>query len=146
MTELFATYLEAIKEKLDFDKCVLIVRKNGNLAAIATWDNNIFHEGLSISLPNDNSFFQNIVNSKKNYISNDCSTFEGNFFERKLLLNDNSQSCMIQLLDSDNEVVGLIGYSSSCKNAFDNDSINYVLSLGNEFIQKVETMLEKTAV
>ena len=91
---------------------------NRHLAAVTTWHNGSVRNGLSVNLPPESSLFEKVAEHGRVYTEDYCAGFSGNFFERKLLLGDDSRSFVVQPLKTDGKVVGLIGYSSEEPTAF----------------------------
>ena len=86
--------------------------------AAATWNNGRTRKNLSIKLPHVFSLFKNIAEDGRFYMDNFCRIFEGNSFERNLLLDSDSQSFAVQPLKYEGRVLGLLGYSSDQPMAF----------------------------
>ncbi|MCK4371845.1 MAG: GAF domain-containing protein, partial [candidate division Zixibacteria bacterium] len=78
----------------------------------------IARDGLRLNLPVDASLFEKVAEQGHIYTEDFCESFSGNFFERKLLLDDDSRSFVLQPLKSDGRVLGLLGYSSRKPMAF----------------------------
>ena len=98
----------------------MILRRPGSnkLAAVSTWHNGLVREGLSINLPDESSLFSKVAAEGRLFTDDFFGIFSGNFFERKLLLDDDSRSFVLQPLKSDGRVLGLLGYSSRKPMAF----------------------------
>ena len=148
MTDLFNEHIKNIQEKVPINKAILLLNHNhtGMLAAISTWDNGHLHDGLSIKLPSESSLFEKVVLTGKSYQSNNCSEFEGNFFEKKLLLNKQSNSFLLQPLKVNDQVIALIGYSSHKSNIFDDNTIIEKFEISHKFSSQIESLLEKITV
>ena len=148
MTDLFNEHIKNIQEEIPINKAVLLLNHNhtGVLAAISTWDNGHLHNGLSIKLPSESSLFEKVVLTGKSYQSKNCSEFEGNFFEKKLLLNEQSNSFLLQPLKVNNQVIALIGYSSCESDIFDDNTIIEKFEISHKFSSQIESLLEKITV
>ena len=85
--------------------------------------------------------FEKVAESGQVYTENFCDTFTGNFFERKLLLDSDSRSFVLQPLKSEGEVVGLIGYSSEQPTAFTMFEEGLLEKMANRFGAIVERKL-----
>jgi uncharacterized protein YigA (DUF484 family) len=120
LSDIFLALTSHLRETFEINKGVLILRQEQprKLAAVSTWNNGLGRDGLALSLPHDSSLFEQVAEQGEVYTEHFCGAFSGNFFERKLLLDDNSRSFVLQPLKSDGQVVGLLGYSSESATAF----------------------------
>jgi transcriptional regulator with GAF, ATPase, and Fis domain len=120
LSELFLGLTDNLSRHIEINRGVLILRRpdTGRLAAYTIWNNGQSRDGLRINLPEATSLFEKVAEDGLVYSENFCDLFSGNFFERKLLLDDYSQSFVVVPLKSEGEVVGLIAYSSEQTTAF----------------------------
>lgn len=120
LPELFFELTRELRKKYAINKGVLVVRRDDTrgLAAVSTWFNGTRRDGLTVNLPAESSLFEKVAEDGRVYTEDFCDSFSGNFFERKLLLEDQSRSFVVQPLKSEGEVVGLLGYSSEEPTAF----------------------------
>jgi len=120
LSEIFFALTRHLHKTFEINKGVLILRgeQPRKLAAVSTWKNGLGRDGLALSLPRNSSLFEQVAEQGEVYTEHFCEAFSGNFFERKLLLDDNSRSFVLQPLKSDGQVVGLLGYSSESATAF----------------------------
>jgi len=120
ISEAFFEITRALCNKYDIDKGVLVLRQGGEggLAAISTWHHGSERDGLALNLPTDNSLFDKVAEDGRVYTQRFCGEFSGNFFEKKLLLDDDTEAFVLHPLKSDGEVLGLLGYSSRTPSAF----------------------------
>ena len=120
LSEVFSALTKHLREKFNIDKGVLVLRQeqSAKLAAVSTWENGVCRDGLALGLPKETSLFEQVVRQGDVYTENFCGGFSGNFFERKLLLDEDSRSFVLQPLKSDGQVVGLLGFSSQTPTAF----------------------------
>ncbi len=120
LTEMFSALTRELRKKYAIHKGVLVLRNENNhrLAAVTTWNNGAVRDGLTVNLPPESSLFEKVAEHGSVYTEDFCDAFSGNFFERKLLLENESRSFVVQPLKIDGEVVGLIGYSSEEPTAF----------------------------
>jgi hypothetical protein len=79
------------------------------LIAVSTWNSGRERKHLTLRLPS---------RQREPYTENFCKVFSGNRFERNLLFDENSESYLLQPLKRDYQVVGIMGFSSSCSTAF----------------------------
>jgi len=118
--ELFSELTRRLESKYDINKGVLVLRtdKNDPFSAVSTWHNGAVLEGLAISLPSESSLFARVADDGRVYSEAFTGTFSGNFFEKKLLLDDNSKSFVIHPLKHEGQIIGMIAYSSESDTAF----------------------------
>jgi transcriptional regulator with GAF, ATPase, and Fis domain len=119
-SELFFQLTRRLRSQFNINKGVLLLRSGAGapLAAISTWHNGQTREGLAIKLPSESSLFEKVAKQGQVYTDNFCGSFTGNFFEKKLLLEDNSRSFVLQPIKHGAEVIGLLGFSSEQPTAF----------------------------
>ncbi|UCD64620.1 MAG: GAF domain-containing protein [Candidatus Zixiibacteriota bacterium] len=118
--QLFFDLTRRLKTRFEISRGVLLLRSGigGPLAAVSTWNNGQMREGLAIKLPSESSLFEKVAECGRVYTENFCGAFSGNFFERKLLVDEGSRSFVLQPLCHQGEVIGMIGYSSESPTAF----------------------------
>jgi hypothetical protein len=116
----FCELTRELTREYPIDKGVLVLRNDisHQLAAISTYRNGVMCEGLRLNLPTEASLFEKVAEHGEVYNEDFCDSFSGNFFERKLLLDDDSRSFVVHPLKSDGRVMGLLGYSSRQPTAF----------------------------
>jgi len=122
-TELSQTFVgltRRLRQQYPIDKGVLVLRQNDGerLSAISTWHDGAVRDGLKLKLPTETSLFEKVAEHGTVYTEECCGVFSGNFFERKLLLDDDSRCFVVQPLKSEGRVLGLLGYSSRHETAF----------------------------
>jgi GAF domain-containing protein len=141
ISEAFAEFTRALGEHFDINRGVLILREPDTemLSAVSTWREGVLVDGLMINLPKDSSLFEKISDNGCCYTEQYCGTFSGNFFERKLLLDENSQSFAVQPLKYRGEVIGLIGFSSETPTAFAMFEEGVVEDLARKFAEVVDS-------
>ena len=120
ITNSFLELTERLKQQYEIDKGVLIVRQEHppELAAVSMWSNGLGHDGLKVNLPTESSLFEAVARGGEVYTESFCGVFSGNFFERKLLLDEDSHSFVLVPLKAGERVVGLLGYSSRKATSF----------------------------
>jgi GAF domain-containing protein len=140
ITEAFAEFTRALGEHFHINRGVLIIRQPDTeaLSAVSTWREGVLVDGLMINLPKDSSLFEKITDTGCCYTENFCGSFSGNFFERKLLLDENSRSFAVQPLKCHGEVIGLIGFSSEQPTAFSMFEEGLVDDLARRFAEILE--------
>lgn len=118
-SEMFFEIIEFLKERYTLNKSVLIIKnENAALSAISTWTNGFRQDGLTLNLPHKESLFERVIDDGRIYTDSFVSSFCGNFFEKKLLLDDDSRSYALKPLKSNGKLVGIIGFSSKNPTAF----------------------------
>ncbi|HOP08279.1 MAG TPA: GAF domain-containing protein [candidate division Zixibacteria bacterium] len=120
LSETFFSITRELSKKYDIDKGVLVLRhdQDGKLAAISTWQRGFGRDGLALNLPTEASLLEKVAEDGRIYTEEFSGSFSGNFFERKLLLDDDTRSFVVQPLKSDGRVLGLMGFSSTQPCAF----------------------------
>jgi hypothetical protein len=88
------------------------------LSAISTWSDGQRNDGLALNLPHTKSLFEKVMEHGRLYTEGYSESFSGNFFEKKLLLDDNTKSFALHPLNCDGKIIGLIGLSSKNPGAF----------------------------
>jgi hypothetical protein len=119
-SDAFFELTNRLASRFNISKAVLLLRPHTEapFAAVSTWKKGQIREGLSIKLPSESSLFEIVAGHGDVYTENFCNGFSGNFFERKLLLEDDSRSFVIQPLKHEGAVIGLLGFSSEEPTAF----------------------------
>ena len=119
-SEIFFELTRHLRSEFKINKGVLLLRPDAGspLAAVSTWNNGQTREGLAIKLPSDSSLFEQVAKQGLVYTENFGAAFSGNFFEKKLLLEDDTKSFVLQPLKHNGEVIGLLGFSSDQATAF----------------------------
>ncbi|KAA3634684.1 MAG: hypothetical protein DWP97_06520 [Calditrichaeota bacterium] len=120
LPELFSELSRRLETAYDIDKGVLAVRNanDDGFQAVATWENGEVLEGLKLSLPTDPSLFEQVAMDSRVYTDTYGGIFSGNFFEKKLLFNDDSKSYLLHPIKFEGKVIGILGYSSQTESAF----------------------------
>ncbi len=120
LSEIFFELTRYLTETYAIDRGVLILRQEQpcRLSAVSTWKDGLGCDGLELRLPSDSSLFEQVARHGQVYTEQFCGAFSGNFFERRLLLNKDSRSFVVQPLRSEGCVVGLLAYSSESVAAF----------------------------
>lgn len=139
ISELFAEFTHKLRSKFNINKGVLVLRRRPGeaLSAISTWNQGETLDGLSIKLPEQPSLFERVVEGGQTYWENITDLFTGNFFEKKLLIDESSQSFVLQPLRYDGEVIGLVGYSANDSTDFSRFEEDEVQRTTNEFAEYI---------
>ncbi len=127
------------------DKGVLILRDSGSseLSAISTWRDGVVRDGLKLNLPSDGSLFEKVAEDGRVYAEDFCGSFSGNFFERKLLLDNDSRCFVIQPLIFEGKVNGLLGYSSRRPSAFAMFAEGALDDIAERFGELIDSTLDR---
>jgi hypothetical protein len=120
LSDEFTHLTTELRREYPIDKGVLVVRneRSRQLAAISTYRDGVVRAGLRLNLPAESSLFEKVAEHGDVYTEDFCESFSGNFFERKLLLEDDSRSFVVHPLKSQGRVLGLLAYSSRLPTAF----------------------------
>jgi len=114
LSNLFGNLTDRLNSKYPINKGVLLLRlaKGEPLTVISLWEKGELKDGLLIKLPAKSSLFEQVIAHNQAYIEDFSASFSGNFFEKKLLLNEESKTFVLQPLRFQNNIFGLIGFSS----------------------------------
>jgi GAF domain-containing protein len=148
LSDVFAELTRAIQRRYAIEKGVLVLRQEetNHLAAIATWEKGSVRTGLALTLPIESSLFEKVARSGQVYGNLPASSFEGNFFEQKLLMNPSSASFILQPLTVRGQVVGLIGFSSQRPEAFSDFVDGMLDGIAAQLAAMVDKKLTETAL
>ena len=117
-SEAFIELSRRLKQKYPITRGALILKDKEHLSAVSTWNHGFGADGLIINLPENSSLFRQVVDDGRTYAESFIGGFSGNFFEQKLLLDEDTQAFVLQPLKVDGKVIGLLGYSSEDPDAF----------------------------
>ena len=120
LSAMFEQLTRELSRSYAINRGVLVVRRRdtGGLSAVSTWNDGAVRDGLAVNFPTETSLFEKVAEHGAVYTEDFCGSFSGNFFERKLLLGEDSRSFVVQPLSSDGEVIALVAYSSKEPTAF----------------------------
>jgi transcriptional regulator with GAF, ATPase, and Fis domain len=120
LPELINDIANRLKEFFDINRALLVVRQNDTkpFSAVSSWHNGNLLDGLKLSLPKNTSLFENVAENRVIYTETYSGTFSGNFFEKKLLLDETSSSFLLQPIRYKGQTVGILGFSSENPTAF----------------------------
>lgn len=120
LSDVFFGLTRQLRSQFCINRGVLVLRdkESTNLSAVSTWHDGRTRDGLTIRLPSDSSLFERVAAQGSVYTEDFCESFSGNFFERKLLIDENSRSFVLHPMKHEGEVVGLLGFSSEEPIAF----------------------------
>ena len=120
ISELFFELTRRLEVKYEINKGVLVLRNNNDdaFSAVSTWQNGELLDGLAISLPTEPSLFEQVALDGHVFSDSYCGIFSGNFFEKKLLLDEKTKSYVLHPLKYEGKIIGMLGYSSESESAF----------------------------
>ena len=120
VAEAFVELTRIVQLRFPIHKGLLILRETNGFrySAVATFKEGSIRLNLNLYLQSGSSLFEKVAVQGRVYTENYCGLFSGSAFERALLLDDMSCSFVIQPLNHDGQVVGLVGYSSIYPDAF----------------------------
>ncbi len=129
LSTVFEQLAQRLSEQHQVNRGVMVVCDDSSreLGVVSVWDERGMKEGLTLTLPSEDSLFHQVVKDGRQYVQQKLSKFSGNFFERKLLLEAATSSMVLMPLTSKEQVVGLVGFSSVA-----NGSIQEIV--GEEFL------------
>jgi hypothetical protein len=120
LRRLFFSFIKKLNRFCPVSKAILIVHSDSDehLKVIAIKGEKSAHEGLTLTLPSDNSLLYSIFRSRVTYTAGNPFVFSGNFFERKLLLDGETKSLFVAPILLNGTAHGLVCLSSSNDGAF----------------------------
>lgn len=110
----------ALEETFGIHRGLLAVREGraARFLAVATWQNGRERRNLSLRLPLENTLFAAVIDQGQIYTQSFAALYDGSVLERRLLIDDDTQSFMLRPLKHDGEVIALLGFSSRHADAF----------------------------
>ena len=123
ISDIFFDFTEWYNSQYKINKSVLVLRSmtDLSLSAVSTWEDGARRDGLTLRLPMENSLFEQVIGNGKTFHALLSDDFSGNFFEKKLLLNNSTKSYILQPLKYKNDIIGLIGFSSDSTEIYSDD-------------------------
>jgi hypothetical protein len=142
ISEIFIGLTRRLQNLYAIKKGVLILNEPVGTRFIATtaWNNGKSRKNLSIKIPGISSLFEKIAEFGRVYTDNFCHFFDGNSFERNLLLDKDTQSFAVQPLKHEAEVVGLLGFSSNRPMAFVTFEEGLLDNIAREFARRISRL------
>jgi len=142
LSEIFIGLTRRLQNFYTIKKGVLILNEPAatRFIATATWNNGKSRKNLSIKIPGVSSLFEKIAEFGRVYTNNFCHFFDGNSFERNLLLDEETQSFAIQPLKHEAEVVGLLGFSSDRPMAFVTFEEGLLDNIARQFARRISRL------
>ena len=118
--KLFFSITKKLHKLFSISTAVLVVRstRDGHLKVIAIKRPTYSREGLALTLPEKDSLFYSVLRNPAIYTENFSPGFDGNFIERKLMLDDRTKSLAICPIITNGVVAGLVCFTSPAVYAF----------------------------
>jgi len=119
--KIFFSLCKKLNRLFSLSNAVLVVHsvRDNSLKVIAVKNSRHSPEGISLTLPGQNSLLHTVFNDGNYHISNHMERFPGNFVEKKLLLDDDTNSLAIFPINHNGNCVGLFCIASHKVHAFD---------------------------
>ena len=119
--KLFFSLCKKLNKLFSLSTAVLVVHsvRDNSLKVIAVKNSKHSPEGISLTLPDQDSLLHSVFNDGSLHIDNSLEHFSGNFFEKKLLLGEEANSLAIIPINHDGNRIGLFCLASPRTNAFD---------------------------
>ncbi|MBN1213369.1 MAG: GAF domain-containing protein [candidate division Zixibacteria bacterium] len=139
LSDIFIGLTRRLQDFYTIKKGVLILNEPvaTRFIATATWNNGKSRKNLSVKIPGTSSLFEKIAEFGRIYTDNFCHFFDGNAFERNLLLDGETQSFAVQPLKYEAEVVGLLGFSSDRPMAFATFEEGLLENIARQFARRI---------
>lgn len=120
LSELVRNITIRLKESFDINRALLVVRHSDiePFSAVSSWHDGNLLDGLKLSLPKNSSLFEIVAENRITYTEIFSGFFSGNFFEKKLLLDNSSKAFLLQPIRYNRQTVGILGFSSENPTAF----------------------------
>jgi len=120
LSDLFGNLIHRLNSKYQINRGVLLLHlvEGEPLTVISLWENGELRDGLLIKLTAKSSLFEQVMAHNQVYIEDFSASFSGSFFEKKLFLDEESKTFVLQPLRFQNNIFGLIGFSSATPMAF----------------------------
>jgi len=117
--ELFHEFTRVLQRGFPIRKGLMALRDRAQtrFLAVASWRSGI-RKKLSLCLPTASSLFERVAEDGRAYCDSFALSFDGNQIERRLLLDDETQSFVLRPIKHQGRVVALLGYSSDRVDAF----------------------------
>ena len=121
INQLFFSLVKKLNKFFSINRSVLVVysARDDSLKVLAMKRDRGTCEGLAVTLPDKDSLLYRIFHERMIYTENYPSSFEGNFVERRLLIDDCTKSLLVWPIRSDGFCNGLICLSSPVIYAFE---------------------------
>jgi len=118
---LFHEMTNKLSKFFSISRAVLIIRDRvkNSLGVRAVWKNFQFQNGLTLTLPENNSFLYEILNSRKTKSLPIFSKAPGNMIENRILINKSDSALVVCPLISVDKIRGMISFASPVPYAFE---------------------------
>jgi len=141
--ELFYEFTRVLEQTFPIRKGLLALREPNHtrFLAVASWRAGKVRKNLSLRLPTVSSLFEKVAEDGRIYRESFAAFFDGNLLERRLLLDDETQSFVLRPIKYEGRVVALLGYSSDNADAFaslEENPLDAVIEMFGELIAKYQ--------
>ncbi len=118
---LFCEMTNKLSKFFSISKAVLIIKdsRKGTLGVMAIWNNLQFQNGLTLTLPKQNSFLYEVLKSRKIKSLPIFSKAPGNMIENKIISNKTDSALAVCPMISEDMIRGLISFASPVPYAFE---------------------------
>ncbi len=143
--QLFFSIVKKLNKFFSLSRAILVVRspKDNNLKVIALKGQKIARQGLALTLPEKNSLLYNVCECCKMYTQNFPTHFEGNFIEKKLLIDDETSSIAICPIRNNGSIHGLLCLASPIIYAFDMFGQGFLDSVLEQFGRRIKKEIDR---
>jgi hypothetical protein len=117
---MFFEFTRILEQGFAIRKGLLALREASQtrFLAAASWGVRKGRRNLSLRLPGVSSLFEKVAEDGRGYMDSLPESFDGRHLERRLLLDDDTQSFILRPIKFEGRVVALLGYSSDRVDAF----------------------------
>jgi GAF domain-containing protein len=118
--EIFTRFTEHLERVYAIDRGFLAVREgdHAQFTAVASWQQGRERRNLTLQLPSQGSLLQKVAEDGQVFAETFAELYDGNMIERRLLMDDETQSFMLRPLKHEGRVVAMLAYSSNDSDAF----------------------------
>ena len=144
--EVFYEFTRVLEQAFPIKRGLLALREESltRFLAVASWRAGSIRRNLSLRLPSVSSLFEKVADDGRVYTESFTAFFDGNPIERRLLMDEETQSFVLRPVKYEGRVVALLGYSSDTANAFavlEESVLDPLMDCFGELIGKYQTRL-----
>lgn len=120
LTQEFVEMTKGLQVRFPIRRGVLVLsgETGTGFTAVAAWHNGAVRKNLRLRVPERSSLLKMVAEDGRLFVDESYGCFSGNDFEKRLLIDDDTASFVIQPLKYHGHLVGLIGYSSDDPTGF----------------------------
>jgi len=143
--QLFFSFIKKLNKFFSLSKAILVVRspRDNNLKVVALKGQKSIRQGLALSLPEKNSLLYNVFDDCEIYTQNFPKDFEGNFVEKKLLIDNETSSIAVCPIRNDDSTHGLLCLASPIIYAFDMFGEGFLDSVLEQFGKRIKKEIDR---